>query len=269
MSREEHEYVVSGALRQIPIKWTSPEALNYGTWPGNFLRESFSIINSHQRRFERRMRVGRWTKVGDRTCSRTENEMNNTNVLDTNSMHSFITNAHWTCHTYYWLCQYDETTTDADMRRNALRLGLEFCAIHLRAIAAGAGLLIWGRHRLYSLYVQSPAAEVTHAQTLLPGFVARHTISASVSWRRPYWSDHVLGMFIEYVSAFEHLSLIQIWPSKRKSMSWVTTSLNMLLDGFLWPTRWWKKWRIYLKPFSCAPTTSHAQTQIHGQTDDS
>jgi len=30
MSREEQEYVVSGGLKQIPIKWTAPEALNYG-----------------------------------------------------------------------------------------------------------------------------------------------------------------------------------------------------------------------------------------------
>lgn len=32
MSREEEEYVVSGGLKQIPIKWTAPEALNYGTY---------------------------------------------------------------------------------------------------------------------------------------------------------------------------------------------------------------------------------------------
>ena len=32
MSREEQEYVVSGGLKQIPIKWTAPEALNYGEW---------------------------------------------------------------------------------------------------------------------------------------------------------------------------------------------------------------------------------------------
>ncbi|XP_021957925.1 tyrosine-protein kinase Fer [Folsomia candida] len=32
MSREEHEYVVSDGLKQIPIKWTSPEALNYGKY---------------------------------------------------------------------------------------------------------------------------------------------------------------------------------------------------------------------------------------------
>ena len=30
MSREEEEYTVSGGLKQIPIKWTAPEALHYG-----------------------------------------------------------------------------------------------------------------------------------------------------------------------------------------------------------------------------------------------
>ena len=30
MSREEEEYTVSGGLKQIPIKWTAPEALNKG-----------------------------------------------------------------------------------------------------------------------------------------------------------------------------------------------------------------------------------------------
>ena len=30
MSREEEEYTVSGGLKQIPIKWTAPEALNFG-----------------------------------------------------------------------------------------------------------------------------------------------------------------------------------------------------------------------------------------------
>jgi tyrosine-protein kinase Fer len=32
MSREEQEYVVSCGMKQIPIKWTAPEALNYGTY---------------------------------------------------------------------------------------------------------------------------------------------------------------------------------------------------------------------------------------------
>ena len=30
MSREEEEYTVSRGMKQIPIKWTAPEALNYG-----------------------------------------------------------------------------------------------------------------------------------------------------------------------------------------------------------------------------------------------
>jgi serine/threonine protein kinase len=30
MSREEHEYVITSGKRQIPIKWTAPEALKYG-----------------------------------------------------------------------------------------------------------------------------------------------------------------------------------------------------------------------------------------------
>lgn len=34
MSREEEDgiYAASGGLRQVPVKWTAPEALNYGTW---------------------------------------------------------------------------------------------------------------------------------------------------------------------------------------------------------------------------------------------
>lgn len=34
MSREEADgvYAASGGLRQVPVKWTAPEALNYGTW---------------------------------------------------------------------------------------------------------------------------------------------------------------------------------------------------------------------------------------------
>jgi len=30
MSREEETYEVTQGMRQIPIKWTAPEALNYG-----------------------------------------------------------------------------------------------------------------------------------------------------------------------------------------------------------------------------------------------
>lgn len=34
MSREEEDgiYAASGGLRQVPVKWTAPEALNYGNW---------------------------------------------------------------------------------------------------------------------------------------------------------------------------------------------------------------------------------------------
>lgn len=32
MSREEEEYIVSDGLKQIPIKWTAPEALNFGKY---------------------------------------------------------------------------------------------------------------------------------------------------------------------------------------------------------------------------------------------
>lgn len=32
MSREEEEYIVSDGMKQIPIKWTAPEALNFGTY---------------------------------------------------------------------------------------------------------------------------------------------------------------------------------------------------------------------------------------------
>ena len=32
MCREEEEYIVSDGLKQIPIKWTAPEALNYGKY---------------------------------------------------------------------------------------------------------------------------------------------------------------------------------------------------------------------------------------------
>lgn len=32
MSREEEEYIVSDGMKQIPIKWTAPEALNFGKY---------------------------------------------------------------------------------------------------------------------------------------------------------------------------------------------------------------------------------------------
>ena len=39
MSREEEEYTVSDGLKQIPIKWTAPEALNFGTYRAFTLTE--------------------------------------------------------------------------------------------------------------------------------------------------------------------------------------------------------------------------------------
>ncbi len=39
MSREEEEYIVSDGMKQIPIKWTAPEALNFGKYT------SFDIEN--------------------------------------------------------------------------------------------------------------------------------------------------------------------------------------------------------------------------------
>ncbi|KAL3278883.1 hypothetical protein HHI36_016403 [Cryptolaemus montrouzieri] len=32
MSREEEEYIVSDGMKQIPVKWTAPEALNFGKY---------------------------------------------------------------------------------------------------------------------------------------------------------------------------------------------------------------------------------------------
>jgi hypothetical protein len=52
MSREEEEYIVSDGMKQIPIKWTAPEALNYiqlfvmsgvmEFWPGKSLQKAES-----------------------------------------------------------------------------------------------------------------------------------------------------------------------------------------------------------------------------------
>jgi len=42
MSREEEEYIVSDGMKQIPIKWTAPEALNFG----KFMFTSFNIKHS-------------------------------------------------------------------------------------------------------------------------------------------------------------------------------------------------------------------------------
>ena len=41
MSREEQEYTVSEGMKQIPIKWTAPEALNYGWLFGAFWESPF------------------------------------------------------------------------------------------------------------------------------------------------------------------------------------------------------------------------------------
>jgi len=40
MSRQEQEYVIGSGRRQIPIKWTAPEALTYGSLSG------FLLINA-------------------------------------------------------------------------------------------------------------------------------------------------------------------------------------------------------------------------------
>src|SRR6218665_2464373 len=50
MSREEEEYVVSQGLKQIPIKWTAPEALNFGQ--GLVLHHLYFNV------FNRRCRLG-------------------------------------------------------------------------------------------------------------------------------------------------------------------------------------------------------------------
>jgi len=48
MSREEEEYIVSDGMKQIPIKWTAPEALNFGKsnlkFRLKFLNSIISII---------------------------------------------------------------------------------------------------------------------------------------------------------------------------------------------------------------------------------
>lgn len=42
MSREEEEYTVSDGMKQIPIKWTAPEAMNFGK---TFFLNILIIIN--------------------------------------------------------------------------------------------------------------------------------------------------------------------------------------------------------------------------------
>lgn len=44
MSREEEEYIVSDGMKQIPIKWTAPEALNFGMFEKSFLLCSIVLI---------------------------------------------------------------------------------------------------------------------------------------------------------------------------------------------------------------------------------
>lgn len=43
MSREEEEYTVSDGMKQIPIKWTAPEAMNFGKTFLNILIINFVI----------------------------------------------------------------------------------------------------------------------------------------------------------------------------------------------------------------------------------
>lgn len=45
MSREEEEYIVSGGMKQIPIKWTAPEALNFGKLINSYCNTLFHLYN--------------------------------------------------------------------------------------------------------------------------------------------------------------------------------------------------------------------------------
>jgi len=44
MSREEEEYIVSDGMKQIHIKWTAPEALNFGKF-SNILIIHYKILS--------------------------------------------------------------------------------------------------------------------------------------------------------------------------------------------------------------------------------
>ncbi|KAK2717225.1 hypothetical protein QYM36_007368 [Artemia franciscana] len=44
MSREEKEYIVSDGMKQIPIKWTAPEALNYGKYTSQCDVWSYGVL---------------------------------------------------------------------------------------------------------------------------------------------------------------------------------------------------------------------------------
>lgn len=44
MSREEEEYIVSDGMKQIPIKWTAPEALNFGNTIFDKLMNVLAVI---------------------------------------------------------------------------------------------------------------------------------------------------------------------------------------------------------------------------------
>lgn len=44
MSREEEIYLVSDGMKQIPIKWTAPEALNFGKFAIFFFSFAFTYL---------------------------------------------------------------------------------------------------------------------------------------------------------------------------------------------------------------------------------